>query len=161
MFAAIVLGSKSDYETMKECASTLERFGVEYELIVASAHRTPDRVADYVKDAERRGAAVFIAAAGMAAHLAGAIAARTTKVVIGVPIASGALCGTDALYSTVQMPPKMAVATVAINGAINAAYLAAQVLAVGDPKLAQKLLDDREAITAQVQRDSASIEKRL
>jgi 5-(carboxyamino)imidazole ribonucleotide mutase len=160
-YVGILIGSKSDHQTMQECAKTLEKFGVAYELIVASAHRTPERVAEYVAEAEKAGAKVFIAAAGMAAHLAGAIAARTTKPVIGVPIASGALNGFDALLSTAQMPPKMPVATLAINGAINAAYLAAQILALNDEELAQKLLNDRQSIKNQAESDSAAIEVRL
>ena len=160
-FVSVVLGSKSDWTLMQECAKTLERLGVAYEAIVASAHRTPDRVAQYVKEAEEGGALAFIAAAGMAAHLAGAIAARTTKPVIAVPIASGALNGIDALLSCVQMPSKIPAACVAINGAINAAYLAAQILALNDPKLAKKLLEDRQNIGAQAELDSRSIEVRL
>ncbi|MDR1450812.1 MAG: 5-(carboxyamino)imidazole ribonucleotide mutase [Helicobacteraceae bacterium] len=160
-FIGVVLGSKSDWSIMQECAKTLDRFGAAYETIVASAHRTPDRVAAYVKEAEESGAIAFIAAAGMAAHLAGAIAARTTKPVIAVPIAVGALNGVDALFSSAQMPPKIPVACVAINGAINAAYLAAQILALGDRELAQKLLDDRDSVKAQSEIDSQSIEIRL
>lgn len=157
-FVSILLGSKSDQPVMIECVKVLEKFGVGYEMIVASAHRSPERVVRLVKNAEQEGAKVFICAAGMAAHLAGAVKAQTTKPVIGVPIASGALNGIDALYSTVQMPPKMAVAAMAIGGAINAAYLAIEILAISDEKLARKLLDDRENITAQVEADSLSVE---
>ncbi|GHV01875.1 N5-carboxyaminoimidazole ribonucleotide mutase [Campylobacterota bacterium] len=157
-FVAVILGSKSDFAVMQAAVSVLENFGVAHELIVASAHRTPERVSAYVSDAVARGAQVFVAAAGMAAHLAGAIAAQTTKPVIGVPIASGSLGGFDALLSTVQMPPKMPVATVAVGGAANAAYLALQILSLGDSVLAQKLLDDRAQIKQQVENDSKTIE---
>ncbi|MDR2639269.1 MAG: 5-(carboxyamino)imidazole ribonucleotide mutase [Helicobacteraceae bacterium] len=160
-FVGVVVGSKSDLTVMQECVKTLERFGAAYELIVASAHRTPDRVAAYVEEAEAAGAGAFIAAAGMAAHLAGAIAARTTKPVIAVPIASGALNGVDALLSSAQMPPRIPVACVAINGAINAAYLAVQILALNDPELARKALDDRRSVREQAEIDSRSVEIRL
>ena len=163
-FVSIIMGSKSDYESqMKFCAETLERFGVPYELLVASAHRTPERTKTYVKEAEAKGAQIFICAAGMAAHLAGAVAAATTKPVLGVPMTGGALNGVDALYSTVQMPSGMPVGTVAIGkaGAINAAYLATQILSLNNPELAQKLLEDRRNMAAQVEKDSAAIEVRL
>ena len=139
-FVSIVMGSKSDYSTMKTTAETLEKFGVKYELIISSAHRTPERTKQYVQDAEKRGAKVFIAGAGMAAHLAGAIASMTTKPVIGVPL-DASLNGQDALLSTVQMPGGMPVATVAIGkaGAKNSAYLAIQILALNDKELAEKL----------------------
>ena len=114
-FVSIIMGSKSDYEIVSEAAKTLEKFGVKYELIISSAHRSPKRTSEYVANAEKKGAKVFIAAAGMAAHLAGAIAANTTKPVIGIPMAGSALSGVDALYSTVQMPSGMPVATLAIG----------------------------------------------
>ncbi|MDR0746845.1 MAG: 5-(carboxyamino)imidazole ribonucleotide mutase [Helicobacteraceae bacterium] len=160
-FVGVVVGSKSDVGVMQECIETLERFGAAYEMIIASAHRTPDRVAAYIEEAEAAGAGAFIAAAGMAAHLAGAIAARTTKPVIAVPIANGALNGVDALLSSAQMPPKIPVACVAINGAINAAYLAVQILALSDPELARKLLDDRQSVRVQAEIDSRPLEVRL
>ena len=140
-FVSIIMGSKSDYEIVSEAAKTLEKFGVKYELIISSAHRSPKRTSEYVANAEKKGAKVFIAAAGMAAHLAGAIAANTTKPVIGIPMAGSALSGVDALYSTVQMPSGMPVATLAIGkaGAINAAYLAVQILALEDEGLASAL----------------------
>ncbi len=102
-FVSIIMGSKSDYEVMKNCANTFEKFDVKYEMIVSSAHRSPERTKNYVKDAEERGAVAFIAAAGMAAHLAGALAATTTKPVIGVPMKGGAMDGMDAMLSTVQI----------------------------------------------------------
>lgn len=162
-FVSIIMGSKSDYDIMKNCADTLEKFGVPYELIISSAHRSPERTKDYIKEAEAKGAAVFIAAAGMAAHLAGALAAATTKPVIGVPMAGGELSGVDALYSTVMMPAGMPVGTVAIGkaGAVNSAYLGMQILAISDKELAQKLLDDRKAKAEKVESDSKSVEVRL
>ncbi|MBD3810261.1 MAG: 5-(carboxyamino)imidazole ribonucleotide mutase [Sulfuricurvum sp.] len=125
-FVSIVMGSKSDYDVMKSCADTLEAFGVQYELIISSAHRSPERTKDYIAKAEAKGAQVFIAAAGMAAHLAGVLASKTIRPIIGVPMKGGAMDGMDAMLSTVQMPSGMPVATVALGnaGAVNAAYLA-------------------------------------
>ncbi len=159
-FVSIIMGSKSDYEIMKECAKTLESFSVPYELIISSAHRSPERTKNYIKQAEEKGAQVFIAAAGMAAHLAGAVAATTTKPVIGVPMKGGAMDGMDAMLSTVQMPAGMPVATVALGkaGAVNAAYLALQILALDDIELATKLYEDRIAKAKKVETDSAEIE---
>lgn len=159
-FVSILMGSKSDYDIVVEAARELERFGVKYELIITSAHRSPERTHEYIKEAEKKGAQVFIAAAGMAAHLAGAVAANTTKPVIGIPMGGGALSGVDALYSTVQMPSGMPVATLAIGkaGAINSAYLAMQILALNDDVLAKKLLDDREAKKEALKADSAKVE---
>ncbi len=159
-FVSIVIGSKSDYEVMKECETTLEKFGVPYELIISSAHRSPERTKQYIFDAEAKGAQVFIAAAGMAAHLAGALAGTTTKPVIGVPMASGELRGEDALLSTVMMPAGMPVATVAIGkaGAINSAYLAIQILALRDDELKIKLQEDRISKAKKVELDSKEIE---
>ena len=144
-FISIIMGSKSDYEVMKNCAQTLEAFNVKYELIISSAHRSPERTKKYIIEAENKGAKVFIAAAGMAAHLAGALAATTTKPVIGVPMKGGAMDGMDAMLSTVQMPSGMPVATLALGkaGAINSAYLAMQILAITDSELAIKLQEDR------------------
>jgi 5-(carboxyamino)imidazole ribonucleotide mutase len=135
----ILVGSQSDLPVMEKCTKRLEDLGVEYELEVRSAHRNPEGVADYVTSAPERGIKVFICAAGMAAHLAGAVAARTNLPVIGIPIAAGALGGFDALLATVQMPSGVPVATVAVNGAANAAVLAAQILALSDPELAERL----------------------
>ena len=114
-FVSIIMGSKSDYEVMKSCSDTLEAFGVSYELIISSAHRSPERTKEYITTAEAKGAQVFIAAAGMAAHLAGVLASKTTKPIIGVPMEGGAMDGMDAMLSTVQMPAGMPVATVAIG----------------------------------------------
>ena len=159
-FISIIMGSKSDYEIMKNCADTLEEFSVKYELIISSAHRSPERTKTYIKEAEEKGAKVFIAAAGMAAHLAGALAAGTTKPVIGVPMKGGAMDGMDAMLSTVQMPAGMPVATVALGkaGAVNAAYLAMQILAITDKELAVKLKEDRIVKEKKVVNDSKEIE---
>ena len=135
----ILVGSKSDLPVMEKCTNRLDDLGIEYELEVRSAHRNPENVADYVSSAPDRGIKVFICAAGMAAHLAGAVAARTNLPVIGIPIAAGTLGGFDALLATVQMPSGVPVATVAVNGAANAAVLAAQILALSDPELAERL----------------------
>ncbi len=162
-FVSIIIGSKSDYNVMKACADTFETFGVQYELIISSAHRSPERTKAYIQEAEKKGAQCFIAAAGMAAHLAGALAASTVKPVIGVPMSGSDLSGVDALYSTVQMPAGMPVATVAIGkaGAINSAYLAMQVLALRNEELAIKLQEDRIAKAKKVEMDSLEIEKKL
>ncbi|KIM03389.1 MAG: phosphoribosylaminoimidazole carboxylase [Sulfurovum sp. PC08-66] len=162
-FVSIVIGSKSDYEVMKECASTLKKFGVPYELIISSAHRSPERTKIYIKEAEKKGAQVFIAAAGMAAHLAGALAASTIRPIIGVPMASGELRGQDALLSTVMMPAGMPVGTVAIGtaGAINSAYMAIQIMALDDDELQVKLQEDRISKAKKVELDSSEIETLL
>lgn len=140
---AILMGSANDAEKMQPARETLERFGIEHEVWAMSAHRTPDAVREFVQGARGNGFGVIIAAAGMAAHLAGACAANTTLPVIGVPVAGGALNGLDALYATVQMPPGMPVASVAINGAANAALLAIQILAVTEASLQTKLEEHR------------------
>ena len=140
MDVAILIGSESDRPVMEKCTDILKSFGVSHELYVASAHRSPDRVLAVIEEAEKLGAKIFIAAAGLAAHLAGAVAAHTEKVVIGVPMDAGPLKGMDALLSTVQMPGGVPVATVAIgsSGAKNSAYLAIRVLSLSDEKLAKK-----------------------
>jgi 5-(carboxyamino)imidazole ribonucleotide mutase len=140
---AVLMGSANDKDKMAPAATTLEEFGVDAEVHVMSAHRTPDVVAAFARGAREAGYAAIICAAGMAAHLGGAVAANTTLPVIGVPLSGGALNGVDALYSTVQMPRGMPVATVAIDGALNAALLAVEILAVTDDKLAAKLDDYR------------------
>jgi 5-(carboxyamino)imidazole ribonucleotide mutase len=124
---------------LEKCTTRLEELGVEYDLNVMSAHRDPNGVSEYAATARERGLKVIICAAGMAAHLAGAVAARTSLPVIGIPVAAGALGGFDSLLSTVQMPSGVPVATVAVNGAVNAAVLAAQILALSDPELAKRL----------------------
>ena len=140
---AVLMGSSSDEDTMAAARTTLEDFGVECHWEVMSAHRTPEKVRQFVAGARDDGFGAIICGAGMAAHLAGAAAAQTTLPVIGVPLAGGALNGVDSLYSTVQMPKGIPVATVAINGAMNAALLAIQILAVSDPDLAERLADHR------------------
>ncbi len=135
----ILVGSKSDMPVLERCTARLEELGIEYELEVRSAHRNPEGVSEYAGTARERGLKVIICAAGMAAHLAGAVAARTTLPVIGIPVAAGSLGGLDSLLSTVQMPSGVPVATVAVNGAANAAVLAAQILAISDGDLAEKL----------------------
>ncbi len=159
-FVSIVMGSKSDYEVVSEAGKILEKFGVKYELIISSAHRSPKRTAEYVAKAEQKGAKLFIAAAGMAAHLAGAIAAHTTKPVLGVPMSGTNLASMDSLFSTVQMPRGIPVATLAIGkaGAVNAAYLAVQILALNDENLALALQKDRQAQENQLIADSKSVE---
>ena len=145
-FVAVLMGSDSDLPVMESALDVLDAFGVRYEVHLRSAHRTPAAARDYVRDAEARGCAVFIAAAGMAAHLAGAVAALTVRPVIGVPVDAGPLRGEDALLSTVQMPGGIPVATVAIGkaGAKNAGYLAVQILAGADDALGAALRAERE-----------------
>ncbi len=140
---AVLMGSANDADKLQPARDLLEKLGIDHEVWAMSAHRNAEAVREFVGGARENGFGVIIAAAGMAAHLAGACAANTTLPVIGVPVSSGALDGVDALYSTVQMPPGMPVATVAINGAGNAALLAAQILAVTDEALALKLADLR------------------
>jgi len=135
----ILVGSKSDMPVLERCTQRLEELGIEYEIEVRSAHRDPQGVSEYAGTARERGLKVVVCAAGMAAHLAGAVAARTSLPVIGIPVAAGPLGGLDSLLSTVQMPSGVPVATVAVNGAANAAVLAAQILALSDPALAEKL----------------------
>jgi 5-(carboxyamino)imidazole ribonucleotide mutase len=135
----ILVGSKSDMPILEKCTTRLEELGVEYDLNVMSAHRDPNGVSEYAATARERDLKVIICAAGMAAHLAGAVAARTSLPVIGIPVAAGAFGGFDSLLSTVQMPSGVPVATVAVNGAVNAAVLAAQILALSDPELAERL----------------------
>lgn len=146
-FVAIVMGSDSDLPALQGALDVLAAFEVPIEVKVRSAHRTPKLTHDYVRDAEARGCAVFIAAAGLAAHLAGTVAGLTLKPVIGVPIEAGPLRGVDALLSTVQMPAGIPVASVAIGktGATNAAYLALQILALSDRRIAKRLAEQRQA----------------
>ncbi len=148
---AVILGSQNDLGRMSAAMETLEQLGVPYEITIASAHRTPERVAAWVAAQEKEGAAVFIAAAGMAAHLAGAVAARTPAPVIGVPLSGSTLGGFDALLSTVQMPPGVPVATVGVDAAQNAALLAAAIMAVADPGLRARLIQFRQEKAAAVE----------
>ncbi|NDY42849.1 5-(carboxyamino)imidazole ribonucleotide mutase [Dissulfurirhabdus thermomarina] len=155
----IVLGSGSDREVMEAARSVLEEFGVPCEMTVASAHRSPERAAAYARGAAGRGLKVLIAGAGMAAHLAGVLAAHTTLPVVGVPLAGSPLQGLDALLSTVQMPPGVPVATVALGaaGARNAAILAVQILALSDPRLAERLEAHKAAMAAAVERQAEEL----
>ena len=154
---AVIMGSDSDLPALRPCFEQLRALGIPFEAHVYSAHRTPDAAADFAKAARADGFGVLIAAAGKAAHLAGALAARTTLPVIGIPVKSSTLDGLDALLSTVQMPSGMPVATVAIDGAANAALLAAQILAVSDEDLALKLASLREAQTRKVLEKDAAL----
>jgi 5-(carboxyamino)imidazole ribonucleotide mutase len=149
-WVCIVMGSDSDAEVMSQAAAALDEAGVPYEMTVASAHRTPERTKEVITNAERDGAAVFIAGAGMAAHLPGVVASFTTRPVIGVPLSSGALQGVDALYAIVQMPPGIPVASVAIGGARNAGILAAQIIATADEELARRLQEKRRGMAEAV-----------
>ena len=147
---AVIMGSDSDFPTVKGCIKTLKSFGIEVEVRVMSAHRTPEAAAEFSKTARDNGFGVIIAAAGKAAHLAGVLAAHTVLPVIGIPIKSSTLDGLDALLATVQMPKGIPVATVAIDGADNAAYLAVQMLALSDETLAQKLMDFKVKMAEEV-----------
>ena len=153
------MGSDSDAEVMSQASAALEELGVPYEFTVASAHRTPERAKQKITDSEANGAAVFIAGAGMAAHLPGVVASFTTKPVIGVPLASGAMQGLDALYAIVQMPPGIPVASVAIGGARNAGILAAQILATSDPELAERMRAQRRSMAVAVESKAKKVEK--
>jgi len=161
-FVAILMGSDSDLPTMEAAFGVLNSFGIRYEVKITSAHRTPEATHSYVTDADARGCGAFICAAGMAAHLAGAVAAATLKPVIGVPI-NASMDGLDALLSTVQMPGGIPVATVAIGkaGAKNAAYLATQIIATADADLQQKLKDERKANADAVIAKDAALQAKL
>jgi 5-(carboxyamino)imidazole ribonucleotide mutase len=139
----ILVGSQNDMPVLEKCTQRLEDLGIEYEIEVRSAHRDPEGVSEYAGNARERGLGVVICAAGMAAHLAGAVAARTNLPVLGIPVAAGPLNGFDALLSTVQMPTGVPVATVAVNGAGNAAILAAQILALSDDELTKRLEESK------------------
>lgn len=162
-FAVVIMGSDSDLPLVKNTLDVLKSFDIKYEVRVASAHRTPDVVSNYVVDAERRGAAVFICAAGLAAHLAGAVAARTTRPVIGIPVDVGPLNGVDALYSTVMMPGGIPVATVAVGkaGAKNAGFLAAQIMAIADKALDEKVKANRAAAAQEVMDKDRALQDKL
>jgi len=157
---AIFIGSISDRDIMQPCSDVLTDLGIEHLYTVTSAHRTPDRTEKLIRDLEAGGCQVFICAAGMAAHLAGAVAARTTKPVLGVPVNASPLGGMDALLATVQMPPGFPVGTLAIDkaGARNAAWLAAQILALGDKALEEKIVAAREGFAAGVEKAALELE---
>ena len=156
---AIFMGSKSDLDKVKPCAGVLADLGIEFEMTITSAHRTPDRTENLIREMEDKGCQVFICAAGMAAHLAGAVAARTIRPVIGIPISASSMGGFDALLSTVQMPPGFPVGTVALDkaGAKNAAWLAAQILALNDASLAEKIKAFRQKMQEEVERAAEEI----
>ena len=158
----ILMGSASDEEKVAPCVSVLKQLGISCLITVSSAHRTPARTAQIVDEQEAAGAQVFICAAGMAAHLAGAVAARTTRPVIGIPISGSAFGGMDSLLSTVQMPPGFPVATVATDkaGAKNSAWLAAQILALGDPELAARIREAREQMKKDIEKVGAEVTAR-
>ncbi|RKZ36823.1 MAG: 5-(carboxyamino)imidazole ribonucleotide mutase [Gammaproteobacteria bacterium] len=160
-FVAVMMGSDSDLPLMQATLDILTGFGIRHEVRILSAHRTPDDTHAYVRAADTRGCAVFIAAAGLAAHLAGTVAGITLKPVIGVPVEAGPLLGFDALLSTVQMPSGVPVATVAVGkaGAKNAAYLAAQILALGDSELAERLGEERRSNAEVIRSKDAEVRK--
>ncbi|MDI6865987.1 5-(carboxyamino)imidazole ribonucleotide mutase [Thermodesulfovibrio yellowstonii] len=157
----ILMGSDSDYDIMKKAVKVFKEMDISFEVDICSAHRTPDRAKKYAEEAEEKGIEVIIAAAGMAAHLAGFIAAHTVIPVIGVPVASGALNGFDALLSTVQMPPGIPVATVGINGAENAAYLACEILSLKYPEIRERVKLKRKEMYDKVLEKSEKIRKDL
>ncbi len=158
---AVIMGSDSDRPIVQKAMDKLSSFGIPYETHIFSAHRTPVQAAEFAKNAKANGFGVLIAAAGKAAHLAGALAAQSTLPIIGIPVKSSTLDGLDALLSTVQMPSGMPVATVAIDGAENAAILAAQILAVSDDALADKLAAMREDMTAAVLKKEQALQEEL
>ncbi|MBQ3068775.1 MAG: 5-(carboxyamino)imidazole ribonucleotide mutase [Clostridia bacterium] len=159
--AAIIMGSDSDRPVVQKAMDKLAALGIPYETHIFSAHRTPLQAAEFARNAKENGFGVLIAAAGKAAHLAGALAAQTTLPIIGIPVKSSTLDGLDALLSTVQMPSGMPVATVAIDGAENAAILAAQMLALSDDALASRLVAMREEMTAAVLKKEAALQEEL
>ena len=158
---AVIMGSDSDWPVVKAACSQLEQFGIPFEAHILSAHRTPAAAAEFAKNARANGFGVLICAAGMAAHLAGAFAGNSTLPVIGIPMKGGAMDGLDALLATVQMPSGIPVATVAINGAKNAAVLAAQMLAITDEALAAKLDAAREDMARQIAHKEAKLQAEI
>ena len=158
-WVCILMGSDSDAQVMSQACAALDENGIPYEMKVASAHRSPERAKQVITDAERDGCAVFIAGAGMAAHLPGVVASFTTRPVIGVPLAGSALQGFDALLAVVQMPPGIPVATVAVGGARNAGVLATQIIALADADLAARLRKQREKMAEGVAEKSKTVER--
>ncbi len=158
---AVIMGSDSDWPVVKAACTQLDAFGIPYEAHILSAHRTPAQAAEFARNARANGFGVLICAAGMAAHLAGAFAGNSTLPVIGIPMKGGAMDGLDALLSTVQMPSGIPVATVAVGGAKNAAVLAAQILAVSDDALADKLDAARTEMAAQIAEKEARLQAEL
>jgi 5-(carboxyamino)imidazole ribonucleotide mutase len=159
MKVGIIMGSDSDLPVMQEAASILSQLGVEYELTIVSAHRTPDRLIDYGKNAHKKGIKVIVAGAGGAAHLPGMIAAFTHLPVIGVPVKSSNMSGLDSLYSIVQMPPGVPVATVAINGARNAGILAAQIIGISNEEIAKSVIALKQSMNSEVLEKAAKVEE--
>lgn len=157
----IIMGSDSDLPVVEKAIDTLKEYGVPYEVHVFSAHRTPEEAKSFSQNAIKNNFGAIIAAAGMAAHLAGAIAANTTLPVVGIPVKSASLDGVDALLSTVQMPPGIPVATVGINGAVNAALLCIQILAVSDKELSEKLISARRAAAEKVLEKNKAVEEQF
>jgi 5-(carboxyamino)imidazole ribonucleotide mutase len=156
-----MMGSDSDWPALEPAVATLKELGLDCAVRVLSAHRTPEQAREFVIESEKGGTKVFLCAAGVAAHLAGAVAAHTSRPVIGIPIAAGPLNGLDALLSTVQMPPGVPVATVAIGGAVNAAVLAAQIIGTGDAAVAKKVSEWRKAQTAKVLEKDRKLQEKL
>lgn len=157
----IIMGSDSDLPVMKEAAAILDEFNISYEITVVSAHRTPDRLYEYAKTATQRGLKVIIAGAGGAAHLPGMVASLIALPVIGVPVKTSTLSGVDSLYSIVQMPGGVPVASVAINGAKNAGILAAQILAISDDKLHETVVQYKQSLKEMVLEKAANVEKQF
>lgn len=158
---AVIMGSDSDLPKVKSCLEKLKYFGIPFETHVYSAHRTPEEAADFAKNAKANGFGVIISAAGMAAHLGGVLAAYTTLPVIGIPIKSNALEGLDAMLSTIMMPPGVPVATVAIDGCANAAVLAAQIIALTDEGLANKLAEEKVKMAEGVRAKDAKLQEEI
>lgn len=158
---AVIMGSDSDLSTMKNCIKVLKDFEIDYEVMVCSAHRTPEKAAEFAKNADANGIDIIIAAAGKAAHLAGVLAAHTPIPVIGVPIKSSTMDGLDSLLSTVQMPSGIPVATVAIDGAENAALLAVQILSVAYHELRHKMIDYKKSLAEKVEKKNMELQKKL
>ncbi|MDY0228089.1 MAG: 5-(carboxyamino)imidazole ribonucleotide mutase [Desulfomicrobium apsheronum] len=156
---AIFMGSKSDESIVRPCADVLQKLGISCTFTITSAHRTPERTSRLIKELEEDGVQVFICAAGLAAHLAGAVAAKTVRPVLGIPISASSLGGWDALLATVQMPPGFPVGTLALDkvGARNAAWLAAQILALHDPELTKRILEERRKMIEQVEEDAKTL----
>lgn len=161
MKVAVIMGSKSDFEICLPAVKILKRFGVETEVLVMSAHRTPDAAHEFSVNAKKNGFGVIIAAAGKAAHLAGVLAAYTTLPVIGIPVKSSTLDGLDSLLSVVQMPSGVPVATVAINGAENAGLLAVQILSLSDERLAKELVEFKKEMADNIKKDNINLQKDL
>ncbi len=157
----VIMGSDSDFPVMEGCFKILKRFGVEYEVHIASAHRSPAKASELASKAKENGFSAIIAAAGLAAHLAGVLAAHTILPVIGIPCKGGALNGVDALYATVQMPTGIPVATVAIDGGSNAALLAVQIIAVSDDEMSSKLLEYKKELASSVDVKEEKLNKKL